>query len=230
MRCKIMTQNISRSRVGQIGGIGNITPVRISVHAQKPTFLILTEFCEPELFNGKKAFRGLKMAQVSRAEGRAGGVSVFISREAELLDNSAHNSAEGNYCIGAYEAGGTKLVLAAIYGPSTNSDRDANRVFQEVSIRVRELTARVGTNTVFLVGDFNIKMDRIINNGKPNAVETIREQMNLYDLEDAGQQHGSAPTWRRSRGGQKSRLDYILYSGLARLTSFQLKWGRLDHA
>ncbi len=213
-----------------MGEMGNLTSTRVSIHAQKPTLVILTEACIPEDFQGTKVFRGFYMAQVSRAQGRAGGVAIFAKKEVVLLENTAYNSVEGNYCIGAYSVGETILVLAAIYGPSTNSDREANVVFQEISIRIRELSARVGTETVFMVGDYNIKLDKILNNGKPSAVRTIKEQMEHSAMSDAGQLHGSAPTWRRSRGGQKSRLDYIMFSERANLVSFQLRWGRFDHA
>jgi len=81
-----------------------------------------------------------------------------------------------------------------------------------------------------MVGDFNIKLDKILKNGKPSAVRTIKEQMEHNAMSDAGQLHGSAPTWCRSRGGQNSRLDYIMFSERAKLLSFQLRWGRFDHA
>ena len=192
--------------------------------------MVLTEACINQDFKGNKAFRGYYMSQVSRAQGRAGGVAIFSKKDVVLLENTAFNAINGHVCIGAYSVGGTKLVLAAIYGPSTNSDRDSNIIFQDISARVRELSERVGTDVIFMLGDFNVKIDKIINNGKQNTLRTLHELMEHFSMSDAGQLHGSAPTWRRSRGGQKSRLDYIMFSERAKLTKFCVKWGRFAHA
>src|SRR5450830_1492841 len=231
MLCRVLVQNIARSRLGGGGrSTSNIAPVRISVHNSKPTFIILTECCEDETFTGNKTFRGYKLVQISRAGGRAGGVAVFAKKNTSQIPGTVRSSADGHFSVAAYDLGGTKVVLGAVYGPSSNSDREAVNVYRPLADSLRELTARVGTTTMIIAGDLNLKLDKLVNNGKPGAVWVVTEIMIEFDMLDSGHKHGSAPTWRRSRAGQKSRLDYILHSSQIGLNRFSLKWGRLDHA
>ena len=53
----IMTQNVSRSQLGDERRGGSIASLRIQVHFEKPTILILTEVSESQNFTGKNVFK-----------------------------------------------------------------------------------------------------------------------------------------------------------------------------
>ncbi len=51
-----------------------------------------------------------------------------------------------------------------------------------------------------------------------------------FDLKDAGEEN-KKPTWRRPHlPKSKSRIDYIIYSGVIHKNSLTTTWGRMDHA
>ena len=54
---RIMTQNVSRSQLGDERRGGSIASLRIQVHFEKPTILILTEVSESQNFTGKNVFK-----------------------------------------------------------------------------------------------------------------------------------------------------------------------------
>jgi hypothetical protein len=78
-------------------------------------------------------------------------------------------------------------------------------------------------------GDFNLKLD-ISNNFKPRTTAILRDFMLEFDLKDTGEED-KKPTWRRPHlPKSKSRIDYIIYSGVIHRNSLTTTWGRMDHA
>lgn len=223
---KIIVQNIGRTKVGKVRGGGNCARLRIDTHNEKPTFLILAEINEEEGYSGVGAFRGYSLKQFSQNGARAGGIAVFVRKNIIEIENTIRNSQNGHFTTGAYNVNGSKVVLGAIYGPSTNSDTESYEIFSEFTEQIRELAQRIGTNTIFIGGDFNLKLDQ--NRVKPRTVKLMQDFILEFNLTDAGAECGAEATWRRPRRC-KSRLDYILYSR-AKMTNFRLNWVKGDHA
>ena len=233
LQCGVLVQNIGRSLMGTTRGGGSIAPVRLSVHNNKPSILILTEICESENLTGKKGvFKGLTCTQHSFAgpESRTGGVAIFVRPNSLAgIEGSTRNSPEGHYTAGIYLLGQTKVIVGGVYGPSCSSDNKAFDVFQEFFEILEELMQRWGTQNIILGGDFNLKLDQ--NETKPRAVKLVRDFINEYAILDAGLQAGCQPTWRRPNAHRrKSRLDYILYTENLIVENFKLTWFRKDHA
>jgi hypothetical protein len=227
----IISQNISRSLLGGVRRGGNIAPLRIQVQACKPNFVVLSEVAEDEQFTGKNVFSGYKMSQYSRNFDRirTGGVAVFVKNGTSLIENSVHNSRLGQYSVAAYEQKGTKIILAAVYGPSSPDPHESYEAYNKLTQNIREISQLVGSRLVLCCGDFNLNFDknRPI---KPLTVRLFKQFIAEYELLDAGAEN-KIPTWRRPHlPNSASRIDYSFYSRHFTLNNFTVKWTRFDHA
>jgi len=170
-RHKILIQNLSGSKLGRVRGGGNCARLRIDIHNIKPTFVILSEVNEGEGYKGTGVFRGYSLQQYSFNNARGGGgVAVFAMKNVTAIEDTIRNSQGGHFSVGAYLIGGTKVVLGAIYGPSSSSDAESCQVFGEFTEYVRELARRLGTQTVILGG---ISTSNLINIGLNLALSKL---------------------------------------------------------
>jgi hypothetical protein len=209
---------------------GNIAPLRLRVHNAKPDVIIVTETrIEDRGYDGKGVFRGYKSLQNSSTGRRAGGVMVFVKRDFNVINGTVRNSRDGHYTIAAYEYKGERYIIGGIYGNCTNSDGISAEIFQTYTEWHRELKMRLGNIYSIIGGDFNLKLD-LSNNFKPRTTAILRDFMLEFDLKDAGEE-SKKPTWRRPHlPKSKSRIDYIIYSGVIHKNSLTTTWGRMDHA
>jgi hypothetical protein len=181
-------------------------------------------------FAGVGVFRGYSLTQHSSSGFRRAGVSVFAKKGLELIEGSTRNARDGHSTLAAYKVHGEKIIIAAIYGPSCNSDNLALEVVNKIGEDLEELGQLVGTRTVFVVGDFNLKLETKRRQTKPRAVNALQEIIEHLDLKDAGAKENE-PTWRRPHlPGSNSRIDYIMYSNGIVMNDFKTRWGRFDHA
>lgn len=229
---KILSQNISRSQLGEFKKGGNIAPLRLQVNHEKPNIIILTEVVESPQYTGLNVFSGYSMTQYSknRTNNRTGGVAVFVKKSAfEKIDDSYRSSDTGHFTVSVYMCNGTKFLIAAIYGPSGPSDDEAFRIYTEFIHNIKELMQIYGTNLLIIGGDFNLNFDKKRPN-KPRTVVLMKQFFNECDLIDADAM-GCTPTWRRPHlPNSASRLDYILISRHISIKKFFIRWTRFDHA
>jgi Txe/YoeB family toxin of Txe-Axe toxin-antitoxin module len=232
VQLKVLSQNVSRSHLGTVRRGGNIAPLRIQVNFDKPNIIILTETCESQQFTGHKVFQGFELKQISRNidRPRTGGVAIFMKKnEFECINESMRASIQGHYTIAVYISGGTKFILAAIYGPSTQSDNESYEIYSDIIQKIEELSRIYGTRYIYMGGDFNINMDKK-RPAKPRTVRLVQQFIHEFDLLDVGQV-GREVTWRRPHlPNSASRLDYSIVSINFIVGKFETRWGRFDHA
>ena len=84
----IMTQNVSRSQLGDERRGGSIASLRIQVHFEKPTILILTEVSESQNFTGKNVFKGYNLVQYGWTGERTGGVAIFVKKGTQVIEGT----------------------------------------------------------------------------------------------------------------------------------------------
>jgi hypothetical protein len=227
----IVSQNISRSLLGGVRRGGNVAPLRIQVQACKPNLVVLSEVAEDVQFTGKNVFSGYKMTQYSRNVDRirSGGVAVFVKNGTSLIENTVRNSRLGQYTVAAYEQKGTKIILAAVYGPSSPDAQESYDAYDELIQNIKEISQLVGSKLVICCGDFNLNFDknRPI---KPLTVRLFKQFIVEFELLDAGSGN-KIPTWRRPHlPNSASRIDYNFYNKYFTLNNFTVRWTRFDHA
>jgi hypothetical protein len=229
---KIISQNISRSLMGDTRRGGNVAPLRIQVHFEKPSFIIISESCEGEQFTGNNVFQGYTLQQCSRNidRPRTGGVLVFMKKgTGELIAESVRKSNKGHYTAAVYHINSTKIIIAAVYGPSSHIEDDALEMYTELFQDIRDISQIFGTQMLYIGGDFNINLDKNRPN-KPRTVRLVKQFINEFNLLDAGSDSKES-TWRRPHlPNSASRIDFSLVSRHFKITQFSIKWGRFDHA
>ena len=229
---KICSQNVSRSQLGETRRGGNIAPLRLFVNHEKPDLIILSEICEDAAFAGLNVFKGYQMTQLSRdpAMLRRGGLSVFCKKNSlECITQSVFNSNSGHFSVALYIYGKNKIIVLAIYGPSTSSDGEAYAVYTEALDKVREYSQLYSTRLIIIGGDFNLNFDKT-RSSKHNTVMLFKRFIAEFDLLDAGSELKEA-TWRRPHLPRSaSRIDYHILSRDFDIKKFYIKFTRFDHA
>jgi len=224
----VTTQNIAGNALGKGRVGGKLCPLKLNVHANKPDFIILTETRHVQELQGQNIFRGYFVTQNSSSGNRNAGVVVFCRQGIEVIQNSIFNSDSGHFSVGCYNIGGTRLLLAAIYGPSTNSDTQSLDIYTQLSQQIQTKKQVYNTNALIMAGDFNLHLDTKVS--KPRTCRYVEGIINQHNLVDAGKAE-KIPTWRRPhRLHTKSRLDYILHSETLAGKQVKVRWSQLDHA
>ena len=231
MVLKIISQNVARAHLGERRRGGNIAPLRLQVNFEKPDIIIITEICEDEQYTGSKTFKGYSMTQYSknRLRIRTGGTAVFIRNTLECIPGSVYNSNTGHYSIAVYLHDTSKIIVAAIYGPSSPSDPEAVLLYTEILNKIREYMQLYSTRLMVLGGDFNINLDKR-RSSKPHTVLLVKRFVSEFNLIDAGVDRKEA-TWRRPHlPGSSSRIDYHILSRDLTIVDYHIRWTRFDHA
>ena len=193
---RVMTQNVSRSQLGDERRGGSIASLRIQVHFEKPTILILTEVSESQNFTGKNVFKGYNLVQYGWTGERTGGVAVFVKKGTQVIEGTAITDVDGHFAVNALELSDNKVVIGGIYGPSVSSDRQSHDSFDRFFRELQELANRIGTRYYIIAGDFNAKLDKV-NSSKSRTVRLINGFINQHSLTDIGVEYGCESTWRR---------------------------------
>jgi len=224
----ILAQNVGGNGLGRGRVVGRLCPLKLTVHARKPTFVILTETRHGNDATGKNVFSGFKLMQYTETEQRAAGVMVYCKKGGITMEqNSEIKSNQGNYTMAVYNKEGQLFILAAVYGPPQNSDRESTQVYEEMNANIVRLKYTYNTSTVIIGGDFNLHLDK--NNVKPRACRYVEGMIQEHGLKDLGVKN-KENTWRRPNNRNKSRIDYILVPNKGRQGTLETIWSRLDHA
>jgi len=211
---------------GKMGG--KLCSLKLNIHANKPDIVILTETRHNADFQGQKILKGYNLIMNSSSGNRTSGVLVYARKTVQIMENSVYNSDTGHFAIGCLIMNGVRIILAAIYGPSTNSDPLSFDIFRQISQEIQTRTQAYNTSTIVLAGDFNLHLDTT--GRKPRTCQHVRGLMDRYNMIDAGHTD-KLPTWRRPhRAHLHSRLDYIMHSNNILGRKVNVRWSQLDHA
>ncbi len=143
---------------------------------------------------------------------------MYSQPDYELINHSVRRSSTpGHYAIGVYiTPTNLKLIIAGIYGPSANDDRESHAFYQEVRQTIEELQNTFHTSNLFLTGDFNAVLHPMDSSNehvtKKRTTELLLEMMEDFHLEDLANRTGNKKhTWYRRNNNQiLSRLAMIL--------------------
>jgi hypothetical protein len=163
---------------------------------------------------------------------------VYSQLDYELINHSVRRSSTpGHYAIGVHiTPTNSKLVIAGIYGPSANDDRESHAFYQEVRQTIEELQNTLRTSNLFLTGDFNAVLHPTDSSSghatKKRTTELLFEMMEDFYLEDLANRTGNKQhTWYRRNNHQiSSRLVMILTNLPIRNPKYQTKTTIFDHA
>jgi len=156
-------------------------------------FLTETQIEDRE-FKGRNVFRGYYTKQVSSSGRRAGGVVVFVKKRIEYVEESAYNCLEGHYTLGVYKIDGMKIIVVGVYSDSSNIDREASRIMEEIRQKIGEYVVLHSTTKIIVSGDFNLHLDT--EHTKKQACKNLRRIIEQYSLIDLGEDRKES-TWRR---------------------------------
>jgi hypothetical protein len=129
-----------------------------------------------------------------------------------------------------------KLIVAGIYGPSANNDRESTEFYNEIRQTLEELSNTFGTNNILLAGDFNAVLNPTDSSSehhtKKNTTAFLNkmiEDLHLVDL--ASRARNMQHTWiRRNNNTISSRLDLILTNLPITNLKYSTKPTIFDHA
>ncbi len=167
-----------------------------------------------------------------------GGVIVYSHPDYELLNHSVRRSnTPGHFAMGVYVTPTkSKLIVAGIYGPSANNDRESSDFYEEVKQSIEELSNTFGTNNLMLAGDFNAVLNPTDSSSEhhtkkntSNLLNKMIEDFHLVDL--ASRAQNNQHTWiRRNNNTVSSRLDLILTNLPISNLKYSVKPTIFDHA
>jgi hypothetical protein len=167
-----------------------------------------------------------------------GGVVVYSHPDYELLNHSVRKSrTPGHFAMGVYVTPTkSKLIVAGIYGPSANNDRESSDFYEEVRQSLEELCNTFGTNNMILAGDFNAVLLPTDSSSKhhtkkntSNLLNKMIEDLHLIDL--ASRARNTQHTWfRRNNNTISSRLDLVLTNLPISNLKYSVKSTIFDHA
>jgi exonuclease III len=167
-----------------------------------------------------------------------GGVIVYSHPDYELLNHSVRKSRiPGHFAMGVYVTPTkSKLIVAGIYGPSANNDRESSDFYEEVRQSLEELCNTFGTNNMMLAGDFNAVLNPMDSSSEhhtkkntSNLLNKMIEDLHLIDL--ASRARDTQHTWfRRNNNTVSSRLDLILTNLSISNLKYSAKTTIFDHA
>ena len=145
-------------RIGSqnIGGIGlgggsnkyKLCPLKIFMHKNKPSIMVLTETRHLDTDKIDTAFKGYKIGQAISTGSRSGGIIIYIRKEIEMEDNISIKTR--HYTMGIYNIQGIRILIAGIYGPPCSSDTIATETYRQFSIDYDNMT-RVGKTTYTVI-------------------------------------------------------------------------------
>jgi exonuclease III len=182
-------------------------------------FCVLTEVrCDPGNIKKSRIAKDMTPALYSVSQDPRGGVIVYSHPDYELLNHSVRRSrTPGHYAIGVYiTLTKSKLIVAGIYAPSANNDRESTEFYNEVRQTIDELSNTFGTSNLILAGDFNAVLNPTDSSSEhhtkkntTNLLNNMIEELHLVDL--ASRARNTQHTWiRRNNNKISSRLDLIL--------------------
>jgi hypothetical protein len=130
----------------------------------------------------------------------------------------------------------SKLIVAGIYGPSANNDRESSDFYEEVRQSLEELSNTFGTSNMMLAGDFNAVLHHTDSSSEhhtkkntSNLLNKMIEDLHLVDL--AFRARNTQHTWfRRNNNTISSRLDLILTNLPISNLKYTVKSTIFDHA
>jgi exonuclease III len=167
-----------------------------------------------------------------------GGVVVYSHPDYELLNHSVRKSrTPGHFAMGVYiTPTKSKLIVAGIYGPSANNDRESSDFYEEVRQSLEEISNTFGTNNMMLAGDFNAVLHHTDSSSEDhtkkntsNLLNKMVEDLHLVDL--ASRARNTQHTWfRRNNNTVSSRLDLILTNLPISNLKYSVKSTIFDHA
>jgi exonuclease III len=203
------------------------------------SFCVLTEVrCDPGNIKKSCVAKGMKPALYSVSQEPRGGVIVYSHPDYELLNHSVRRSRNpGHYAIGVYiTPTKSKLIVAGIYGPSANNDRESTDFYNEVRQTIDELSNTFGTSNLLLAGDFNVVLNPTDSSSEhhtkkntTNLLNNMIEELHLVDL--ASRAQNTQHTWiRRNNNKISSRLDMILTNLPVNNLKYMVRSTIFDHA
>jgi hypothetical protein len=182
-----------------------------------------TCFDYPGNIKKSRIVKNMKPALYSVSQNPRGGVIVYSHPDYELLNHSVRRSRNrGHYAIGVYiTPTNSKLIVAGIYGPSANNDRESIEFYNEVRQTLDELSNTFGTNNFLLAGDFNAVLNPTDSSSEhhtkkntTNLLNNMIEELHLVYL--ASRARNTQHTWiRRNNNKISSRLDLIYPSSIS---------------
>ncbi len=223
---RIGTQNIGGIGLGGGSNKNKLCPLKLYLHKNKPSIMVLTETRHLDSDKIDNAFKGYKVSQAYSTGSRSGGIIVYTRKDI-AFDNNV-NIQTRHYTIGIYTIQGTRIIVSGIYGPSCNSDTTATAVYRQFSTDYENI-AKIGQTAYSVItGDLNLHLDTL--QPKPRACKFVRDFISINNFCDSGKAGGKA-TWRRpNRMYNRSRIDYILHSANFKAQELQLSWSQLNHA
>jgi exonuclease III len=188
----ISTQNVGGMRGEYQRGFGPKFGIIRRLAKRNLCFCILTEVrCDPGNIKKSRITKNMKPALHSVSQDPRGGVVVYSHPDYELLNHSVRKSrTPGHYAMGVYlTPTKSKLIVAGIYGPSANNDRESSDFYKEVRHSLEELCNTFGTNNMMLAGDFNAVLnptdsssEHLTKKNTSNLLNKMIEDLHLVDL------------------------------------------------
>jgi hypothetical protein len=147
----IATQNVGGMRGEYQRGHGPKFGIIRRLTKRNLSFCILTEVrCDPGNIKKSRIAKTMQPALHSVSQNPRGGVIVYSHPDYELLNHSVRKSrTPGHFAMGVYVTPTkSKLIVAGIYGPSANNDRESSDFYEEVRQSLEELCNTFGTNNL----------------------------------------------------------------------------------
>jgi exonuclease III len=235
----IATQNVGGMRGEFRRGHGPKFGIIRRLTKRNLSFCILTEVrCDPGNIKKSRIAKTMQPALHSVSQEPRGGVIVYLHPDYELLNHSVRKSCTpGHFAMGVYiTPTKSKLIVAGIYGPSANNDRESSDFYEEVRQSLEELSNTFSTNNMMLAGDFNAVLNQMDSSSEhhtkkntSNLLNKMIEDLHLIDL--ASRARDTQHTWfRRNNNTVSSRLDLILSNLSISNLKYSVKSTIFDHA
>jgi hypothetical protein len=92
-------------------GFSGLVKLRLCIHAQKPSFIILTETRIDNPDANLNNLNGYYCKQVASSGERSKEVAVFYRRGIEIMEDTVYNHREGYYSVAVYMVDGSKYIV-----------------------------------------------------------------------------------------------------------------------